>query len=167
MSEKTPSINPDAYGLTKILGERLLTDIADQLPSLSVRLPAVIGPGSKRNWLSECLRKLKAGEPLSYLNPQAYFNNACHVEDITQMIFKWLQKPQPGADMAVVGAAGKLLVKDIVAQLAAGVDTGSEIQVGTRNLRTFLIDCSYAQTCLGYTPMDVQEMLDRFIEENR
>ena len=65
VSETTPCINPDAYGLTKLLGERLLSDVADRLPSLSIRLPAVVGPGSKRNWLSECMRKLQAGEPLT------------------------------------------------------------------------------------------------------
>lgn len=167
VSEDTPSINPDVYGLTKLLGERLLTDVANQLPSLSIRLPAVIGPGSKRNWLSECVRKLKAGEPLSYLNPKAYFNNACHIEDLTQMIFKWLQHPKSGADMTMVGAAGRLMVKDIVEHLSASFDAGSEIQLGTRNLRTFLIDCSYARTNLGYTPMEVSAMLDRFIDENR
>ena len=32
VNEDTPSINPDAYGLTKLLGERLLTDVANQLP---------------------------------------------------------------------------------------------------------------------------------------
>ena len=35
VNEQTPSINPDAYGLTKLLGERLLADAADRLTSLS------------------------------------------------------------------------------------------------------------------------------------
>ena len=112
-------------------------------------------------------KKIKGRRTTLVFEPQAYFNNACHIEDLTQMIFKWLQHPKSGADMTVVGAAGRLMVKDIVEHLSASFDAGSEIQLGTRNIRTFLIDCSYARTNLGYTPMEVSAMLDRFIDENR
>lgn len=167
VSDATPSVNPDAYGLTKLLGERLLEDVKDQLPSLSIRLPAVIGPGSKRNWLSECVRKLKAGLPLSYVNPDVRFNNGCHIEDLTQMIFGWLSGERTGAHMTAVGAGGDMVVRDVVARLAQGLDTTSEISVGDRELRTFLIDSSRAQNEYGYAPMSVSDMLNRFIAENR
>jgi len=58
LTEAEPPINVDAYGMTKLIGEKLLEESAGALPSLSIRLPAVVGRGSKRNWPSECLRKL-------------------------------------------------------------------------------------------------------------
>ena len=67
LTETEPCVNVDAYGMTKLIGEKLLDESAGALPSLSIRLPAVIGRGSKRNWPSEALRKLKAGAPLDYL----------------------------------------------------------------------------------------------------
>src|SRR5215213_3430659 len=47
LTESEASLNLDAYGATKLLGELLLQDVATALPSLSIRLPAVIGRGSK------------------------------------------------------------------------------------------------------------------------
>jgi hypothetical protein len=35
--------------MTKLLGEKLLENLASNVSSLSIRLPAVIGRGSKRN----------------------------------------------------------------------------------------------------------------------
>ena len=166
VNEKTPSINPDAYGLTKLLGERLLADVADRLTSLSIRLPAVIGPGSKRNWLSECYRKLKSGEPLTYVNPETLFNNACHIEDLNKMIVQWLSKPKKGSEIVVVGAGQELMIRDVVGQLAKSLKSGSNIQVGDGKLRSFLIDSSYAQTNLNYAPMSVTDMIDQFVRDN-
>jgi UDP-glucose 4-epimerase len=54
LTKAEPSANVDAYGMTKLLGEKLLENSAGSLPSLSIRLPAVIGRGSKGNWPSEC-----------------------------------------------------------------------------------------------------------------
>lgn len=166
VDEHTNSLNADAYGLTKLLGEEMLADVQDDIASLSIRLPAVIGPGSKRNWLSECVRKLKAGEPLSYVNPDALFNNACHIQDLAMLIHRWGIADQSGAQMTVVGAGGKMRVADIVSLLAARIKSASDISVGTRELRTFLIDSSRAQRQLGYEPMDIAVMLDRFVVEN-
>ena len=73
-------------GITKLIGEKLLEESAGALPSLSIRLPAVIGRGSKRNWPSEALRKLKAGEPLDYFNPDAPFNNVVHERDLAALV---------------------------------------------------------------------------------
>ncbi len=166
VDEHTNSLNADAYGLTKLLGEEMLADVQDDIASLSIRLPAVIGPGAKRNWLSECVRKLKAGEPLSYVNPDALFNNACHIEDLAILIHRWSIADQSGAQMTVVGAGGKMRVADIVSLLAARIKSASDISVGTRELRTFLIDSSHAQRQLGYEPMDIAVMLERFVVEN-
>ena len=90
-------VNVDAYGLTKLLGEKLLQESAGALPSLSIRLPAVIGRGSKRNWPSEALRKLKAGEPLDYFNPDAPFNNVVHERDVAALVGAALQRGLGGS----------------------------------------------------------------------
>ena len=77
LTEAEPSVNVDTYGMSKLLGEKLLQDFADALPSLSIRLPTVIGRGSKHNWPSEALRKLKAGEPLEIAIPTRRSTMSC------------------------------------------------------------------------------------------
>jgi hypothetical protein len=74
--------------------------------------PRWIGHGSKGNWPSECLRKLKAGEPLDYYNPDAPFNNVPHERDIAALVATALERGPGGADIVVVGAAGRTTVAE-------------------------------------------------------
>lgn len=166
VDETLPSVAPDAYGATKLMAEQLLADVANELPSLSIRLPAVIGRGSQRNWLSEMLRKFREGSPLTYVNPDMPFNNAVHAMDLAILIEGLLRDGMKGADMVVVGAAGQLPVRSVVARLAARTDTTSEITVSDRKLRSFLIDCSKARTRYGFRPQEIGAMLERFAAEN-
>src|SRR5262249_7182426 len=52
LDESSPRVDPDAYGVSKWLGEVVLQEQADGLPSVSLRLPSVVGPGAARNWLA-------------------------------------------------------------------------------------------------------------------
>ncbi len=166
LDETTPAIDPDAYGATKLLGEQLLRDVAPDLPSLSLRLPSVIGLGSKRNWPSETLRKLRAGEPLSYFNPDASYNNAVHEADLSTLIASLLDRRLSGADMVVLGAAGRAKVKHLVELMAAGTDSASEVRIVESKSAPFMIDCTKACREYEYAPMDVGTMFERFVAEN-
>jgi UDP-glucose 4-epimerase len=166
LTEAEPCVNVDAYGMSKLIGERLLEESAGALPSLSIRLPAVIGRGSKRNWPSEALRKLKAGEPLDYFNPDAPFNNVVHESDIAALIVAALKSGLTGPDMVIVGAAGRTTVAEAV--LALLEDTGSPSTVSTqaRDRAAFLIDSSKAGRLFGFTPMEVLAALHQFVRDN-
>ena len=123
-------------------------DSAGILPSLSIRLPAVIGRGSKRNWPSECLRKLKAGEPLDYFNPDAPFNNVVHEHDIATLVAAALQQGLSGADMVIAGAAGRTTIAEVVRVLAEATGSASPRTAQTRARAAFLIDSGKAS---GYS----------------
>jgi nucleoside-diphosphate-sugar epimerase len=166
LREVEPSIDVGAYGLTKLLGEKLLQEVADRLPSLSVRLPAAIGRGSKRNWPSEALRKLKAGEPLDYFNPDAPFNNAVHERDIAALVSAALQKGLSGAEMVVVGAAGRTTVAQAVGVLVDASRSLSPVAAHRRDHGAFLIDSGKAQRLYGFAPMDILAALRHFVGDN-
>lgn len=166
VNEQTPIVNPDAYGTSKLLGEQMLEDRSACLTSLVLRLPAVIGPRSKRNWLSETLRKLQSGLPLSYFNPEARFNNAAHIYDIAKFIAERLRQDWDRNYTCVLGAAGQTSVADVVGRIARGTHSRSEIHIAESNQPSFWIDSTHAQS-LGYRPQHIEAMIDRFIEENR
>jgi nucleoside-diphosphate-sugar epimerase len=166
VTEAEPSINVDAYGMTKLIGEKLLEAAAGTLPSLSIRLPAVIGRGSKRNWPSECLRKLKAGEPLDYFNPEAPFNNAVHERDIAALVATALERGLSGRDMVVVGAAGQTTIAEAVRVMVDSTGSGSPTTAQSRDRNTFLIDSGKAHRLFGFAPMDILAALRQFVAEN-
>jgi nucleoside-diphosphate-sugar epimerase len=166
LTEAEPSMDVDAYGLTKLLGEKLLQETAHALPSLSIRLPAVIGRGSKRNWPSEALRKLKAGEPLDYFNREAPFNNAVHERDIAALVGAALQGGLSGTEMVVVGAAGRTTVAQAVQVLVDATGSRSPVTAQSRDRPAFLIDSGKAQRLYSFAPMEILAALRQFVSDN-
>jgi nucleoside-diphosphate-sugar epimerase len=166
LTEAEPSVDVDAYGLSKLLGEKLLQDAGGALPSLSIRLPAVIGRGSKRNWPSEALRKLKTGEPLDYFNPQAPFNNAVHERDVAGLVGAVLHGGLTGAEMVVVGAAGRTTVAQAVQAMVEATGSRSLVTAQSRDRPAFLIDSGKARRLFGFAPMDILATLRQFVSDN-
>ena len=117
----------------------------------------MIGRGSKRNWPSEALRKLKTGEPLDYFNPDAPFNNVVHERDIAALVATALERGLGGADMMVVGAAGRTTITEAVQLLVETAGSSSPVTAQTRDRGAFLIDSGKAQRLFGFAPMDVLE----------
>jgi nucleoside-diphosphate-sugar epimerase len=166
LAETEPCVNVDAYGMTKLLGEKLLAESAGSLPSLSIRLPAVIGRGSNRNWPSECLRILKAGELLEFFNPEAPFNNVVHERDIAALVTAALQQGLSGADMVVASAAGRTTIAEALRVLAETAGSPSRVAPQTRDRGAFLIDSGKAARLFGFAPMDVVAALRQFVQDN-
>ena len=167
LNETVPTIGPDAYGATKLLGELHLADVADDLNSLSIRLPAIIGRGSKRNWPSEVLRKLSAGEPLSYFNPRTPFNNIVHEADLAALVANVLDRGLSGHDMVVVGSDGHMTSGGVVDVVARETGTLSRIETHDDPRHSFLIDCAKAKARHGFAPMDVETAIRRFAKSGR
>lgn len=166
LTESEPTINPDTYGLTKLIGEKLLEDVSDALPSLSIRLPAVIGQGSKRNWPSECLRKLKSAELLEAFNPNAPFNNVVHERDVAGLVVAALQRGLSSAETVLVGSDGKTTIAGVIRILAQETGSRSAVTMVERERDAFLIDWSKAANLFGFTPMHVDRALTEFVHDN-
>jgi len=166
LDETVPTTDPDAYGATKLLGELHLADVADDLPSLSIRLPAVIGRGSKRNWPSEVLRKLRAGEPLTYFNPETPFNNVVHEADLAALAAGVIEKGIKGHDMVVVGSGGQITSGEVVAILTEETGSLSRITTQPDPRHAFVIDCSKAVERYNFRPSEVGAAIRRFAKSN-
>ena len=166
LTEAEPSVNVDTYGMSKLLGEKLLQNSADALPSLSIRLPTVIGRGSKHNWPSEALRKLKAGEPLEYFNPDAPLNNVVHEGDVAALVAATLERGLGGADMVVVGAAGRTTTAEAMHLLVDATGSSSPVTAQTGDRGAFLIDSGKAHRLFGFEPMEILEALRQFVRDS-
>lgn len=165
VDESTPVANPDVYGMTKLLGEAMLGEAAPGMSGLALRLPAVIGPGAKRNFLAEAARKLKAGQEVSIFNPDAPFNNAVHCADLGALIGGVLRRGWQGYDMLVLGAGGTTTIRGAVERLKAGMRASAPIVVRPAARGAFTLDSTRAATRYGYAPMEIGAMLDRYAGE--
>jgi nucleoside-diphosphate-sugar epimerase len=166
LTESEPAIDVDSYGLTKLLGEKLLEDASNTLPSLSIRLPAVVGRGSKRNWPSECLRKLKAGDALEIFNPDAPFNNVVHERDVAGLVIQALQRGLSEAETVLAGSAGRTTIARAVHILREAAGSKSVVTAVKRDRSGFLLDVNKATRLFGFAPMHVETTLHEFVTDN-
>jgi len=166
LTEAAPVVDPGTYGATKLLAEQMLADVGRELPSLAIRLPAVVGRGSKRNWPSECLRKLVAGEPLAFFNPNAPFNNVVHEMDLAALAMSALISPPRGCDMVLAAAGGCITVGEAVQLLAEASGSSSPVTSTAQPRHAFLIDASKAGRLHGFAPISVAETLRRFVADD-
>ena len=167
VDESTPVCNPGPYGVTKRLGEVMLSEDPSGMRSLAMRLPGVIGRGSTRNWLSRSLAAAQAGKELAVFSPNSPFNNAVHIADLCSFIGRLLDKHWHGFDLVTLSAAGHMNVGAIAARLAEGAARGSRVVIEDPGRSSFRISNTRAREQFGYVPMDMSEMLDKFIAENQ
>jgi nucleoside-diphosphate-sugar epimerase len=166
LDETTPIVNPDTYGLTKLLGERMLAALAPKMRGLAIRLPGVLGRDSVRNWLTEVLAAARDGRDITVFNAAAPFNNAAHVDDLAAFVAHAIADQSWRGFAAVpVGAGGMTSVGEAVAILVDGAGARSRIlDRGTR--RPCFTISSEAALARGYRPQEITAMLRRFVAEN-
>ena len=167
LDEKTPVHNPTTYGLTKLLCEQLIADSGDNIASISLRLPGVIGPRSVRNWLTRSLSASLKGEDIRVFNPESPFNNAVHVSDLSDLASALVADVQwRGHEVVCLGADGDMPAGQVAQLLALGGGRGSRVIVEPAPRISYRICSDYAKSKFKYTPMETQQMLSRFVQEN-
>jgi nucleoside-diphosphate-sugar epimerase len=167
LDENTEIRNPDAYGLTKRLGEQMLAELAPPLRAMAIRLPGMLGGGSVRNWLTGVLAAAQAGRDIAVYNCAAPFNNAAHIEDLAAFINETIVDVSwRGYAAFPIGAAGSISVGDAVMILINGTGAGSRMLDQGVRTPCFTIS-NRAALARGYRPRQITDMLHDFVRENR
>ena len=80
LQETHPITNPDDYGLTKYLAERVFAD-TEGLSCVALRLPGILGKGAHRAWIPTLVHRVLEGDRKATIySPSSLFNNAAHVQ---------------------------------------------------------------------------------------
>lgn len=160
--EGLPIVNPSPYGISKLLGELLLSECSMQ--SLSIRLPSVIGPGAHTNWLSRMLESAKANEPIAIYNPDAPFNNAVHVEDLAALIVQIVAGPDWSHHETInLAADGSMSIYEVANTFRELVNADVPIDILPSSSNSFVINIEKAKSRFGYKPKYVREALRDYI----
>lgn len=165
VDEATPVVDPDAYGLTKRLGEEMLA-AEPAFASLAIRLPGVVGQGSVRNWLTNVAAAAREGREIAVFNPQAPFNNAVHICDLVAFAAALLERDWKSADVVTIAAGGQTTVAGAARMLAEAHGGRSQVREKPADKPSFVVSSARAQELYGYRPMDITELLRRLAAEN-
>ncbi len=167
LDEECPVFNPDVYGASKLMAERLLAEHAARLPALALRLPGVIGPGAHRNWLAGVATALRAGATVRAFNLDGPFNNAAHIDDVAQLVARTLRRGWRDFDAVILGARGNIAVRGAIERLAHGLGVHAGIEAVPPPKPAFTLCSERAIARWGYAPMEIGEMIDRYAGEVR
>ena len=158
----TPVVNPDAYGMSKLLGERAVAERGGA--SLAVRLPAVIGRGAARNWPVQVLARLISGETVRIFNGDAAFNNVVHVQDVAAFVSHALAEPPKAFTAVPVASRDPIAVREAVTCTAEAAGVSPVIEEVSALKPSFTIDIGPA-AALGFAPRGTARALSDFARE--
>jgi UDP-glucose 4-epimerase len=165
VDETTPIIDPDVYGASKYLAERLFATAADRIPSVAIRLPGVLGRGAHRAWVPMLRERLKADRPISIFNPEAPFNNAVHVDDLVRFICSLLTRNWYGFFAFPVAASGMVTIREVVELLAAALGVSPTLRIAPAAQSSFTISSQRAIETFDYRAMNIDAVLERYATE--
>jgi nucleoside-diphosphate-sugar epimerase len=171
LNEHSRRLNPDPYGTSKYMGERILAGL--DIPALALRLPGIIGlRASARNWLPALAAKLHRNHHAAPVQIKAYnldapFNNAVHIADLCALITRVLARDQMprGLNAVTCAAAGQVTVREAITRLAAGLGQQVELTEAPPVKPPFLISSARAIQRWGYAPQEIGSMIDRYAAE--
>ncbi|MFQ5668216.1 MAG: NAD-dependent epimerase/dehydratase family protein, partial [Candidatus Binatia bacterium] len=167
VDESTPSRDPGVYGRSKLEGERLLGKFVTGRPKVrgvSIRLPGVVGAGSRHNFLSDVLTGLLAGETIHARNPQARFNNIVHVSDLARFVAHLLGHMPQGHTVTTIAADDPMPIRQVIATLFRAAGRPERVTYGEGGT-PFLISPERARA-LGYAVPTVEDSLIRFVRDH-
>ncbi|HAM37838.1 MAG: hypothetical protein A2474_04935 [Elusimicrobia bacterium RIFOXYC2_FULL_34_12] len=167
VDEDTPIINPSVYGISKYIGELLLKDISDKIPSIALRLPGLLGKMAKGPWLAKVLQKVFKGEDITVYNHSEGFNNAIHLSDLAAFIQNLLKNDLKGFDVINLACSEVITVEETVKELIKNAGTSSEIKNKESENISFIISTEKAKRVYSFESSPIRSVLERFVIENK
>lgn len=160
--EDHKSLSPSVYGLSKILGEKMLREA--KFPSVSLRCPGIVGPKcTGRNWPVRLAKDILKKKEVSLFNADSKFNSVIHVEDICKTIEALLGFEVKEHRIYNLCAEYPIKIKDAALALAKGLDKKLKYKLVAGKNSSNLFDSSISD--LGVNLMSVEETMFRFGQE--
>jgi nucleoside-diphosphate-sugar epimerase len=164
---ETPVRDPSPYGISKYLGERLLAEREDSVPSVALRLPGILGRGCANHWLSRSCRALARGQSIVVHNPDTLYNNVVSAAEVGRFVVSLLAQTLRGFRPLPLGAKTTIELKTLLEDVQSRLDIFSRIEWATNPTPSFQIDSTLAQFQFGYEPSGIVEQVLGYLAEDR
>jgi nucleoside-diphosphate-sugar epimerase len=165
LQETHPITNPDDYGLTKYLAERIFAE-TEELSCVALRLPGILGKGAHRAWIPTLLHRVLEGDRKAMIyGPSSLFNNAAHVHEISEFVWLLLNSPMSGFNAVNVAATDPITIREVIVLMAEILGRAIEILERPAPKPSFTISSERAER-LGYKVLPIKRILGRYFEES-
>lgn len=164
LNENSPHNNPDDYGLTKYMAEKLVK--CSGIPYYVLVLPGVVGRGAADNWIMRTAKILHSNQDYYYYNQEGRFNNIVDIVDLCVFVEKLIQDGSQKSETYLLGTRELMQIGEVVTFLKKGLTSNSQLYLERGNYCPFYLDVSRAIQA-GYEPRRIEEILLKICEEMR
>ena len=166
VNESSPTGPMDIYGITKLIGERLVREynLASGMPCVIGRLFNAYGPRETNpHLIPEILRQVQEGKRDISLGNIATRRDYIHTSDMSRAIALLMERNVPGVEVFNIGAGSALTASDVVQSFERAADCAFQITVASdrvRKLDRALLQADYSKlrAATGWEPaVDFEE----------
>jgi len=166
VDENTERVDVSPYGMSKYMAELVLQESVEEINSVSIRFPGILGKGTKGPWLMKVRNQILQNEPINIFNPNGLFNNAIHVNDVSRWVVSLLSKDLDGARSITAGAKDPITVQETMELLIDLSGSTSTVTSSQNSRGTFTISNERAISDYGYQPSSVDQIMRMLAEED-
>jgi len=154
--EEDPLVPNNVYGITKLLGERLVAWAATKhnLDHVILRLTNVYGPGGDQYGVQKIIKEALSKGRIKILGGSQQMD-FIYVEDVAEVVRRCLDDPRVSGQVFNVGSGEAISVEEMASKLVSLLDTSIQINRGPmregETLR-FVPSLERLDKALGYLP---------------
>lgn len=164
VTERAVMVNPDMYGVTKYLAERII--IESGIPYYILRMPGVVGRVWKNNFISNLMSRIKNNENIELYNMDRKFNNILNIDDLTEFIVTLCDcgNKDKISEIFLLGNMEAVELKQLVFYIKELHHSTSLISnVDTDKKRYFTLDITRAVE-YGYSSKNIKKIIDELYQ---
>lgn len=165
VDEKTPIREPSVYGMTKYIGEQLLADVAETLPSVILRLPVVVGPDMNTGWLFRTHQTVAQGQLLDIYNGDSPYNMV-EISDVLDLVSLGAQRELSGSNVFTVGCLEPLSIRQLVESMKGHLKSISKIRETSTSDQGYVVSTEKIRRILGFQPVKAEIILAEYLEDS-
>ena len=159
---------PDFYGYSKYLGEKYLGLISKKynIDSLSIRLPGIVGIGSKNNFLSNLIPNILNRKKIiiNNSNPDELFNNIIYINDLKKYIFYYLENTFKNYNIVNIAASEPMPLRKLILSTYDAFDIQKNIYFKESKKNNFVISIKKIQD-QGFNLRSTAKMYNDFVND--
>lgn len=163
VSHETGFLEPSLYGMSKRISEIVLSKASTDQSIFAIRLPAVLGEGTKNHWIARTVSQILTNHDIEIQNPDSLFNNIVEVNDLLTFILSLLESNQSGFHAFPIASTSPISIKKVVQILIHACASRSKIMNVETSRSSFTIDDSLARIRYGYKSKSTEAALKHYM----
>lgn len=158
VSEKAIMVDPDLYGTTKYLAERII--IESGIPYYILRMPGIVGRVWRHTYFYRLMDKVYMHEPVVVYNSNKKFNNVVDIDDLAQFVLHLCDINKDGNEIFLLGNTEKIELVKIVNYVKRICQSESKLVfISDEGQRYFTLNVNKAIE-YGYSSKSIWEIMD-------